>query len=253
MDVKNKYGCLETQKQLLMMLKDFHSFCEKEEIRYSLCSGSLLGAIRHNGFIPWDDDVDVMLDRENQKRLVNEFHKCKGYKIERRNLWLWRVRKESETKDFGVTTIDIFTLDHVPNTLIGKKAKLFLVATIRGMLKDKIYCEGHSLPTQICIVLTFLLGRLLPRAIKLKLFDRIAQIGNERPRNSVTKYDDLFQYLQVYYNADVMKHIVLHSFEDTQLCIVEQYDKVLTADYGDYMTPPPEEKRRPEHGVAERL
>lgn len=69
MDIENKYGTLNAQKELLELLKEFHSFCIQNEIKYSLAYGSLLGAFRHKGFIPWDDDLDIMVDRENYERI----------------------------------------------------------------------------------------------------------------------------------------------------------------------------------------
>ena len=65
MDIENKYGALEYQQITLAMMKDIHRFLMSEGIKYSLCGGSLLGAIRESGFIPWDDDLDIMMDREN--------------------------------------------------------------------------------------------------------------------------------------------------------------------------------------------
>jgi len=68
MDTENKYGTLEKQKKLLKLLKVFDSFCEEKGVRYSLAGGSLLGAIRHDGMIPWDDDLSygaVVLQTNN--------------------------------------------------------------------------------------------------------------------------------------------------------------------------------------------
>lgn len=60
------------QKLLLEMLKDFDSVCKKHHISYQLFAGTALGAVRHHGFIPWDDDVDVILMRSEYERLFNE-------------------------------------------------------------------------------------------------------------------------------------------------------------------------------------
>ena len=70
MDTRNEYGTLEIQKELLNLLRVFHKFCQDNNIQYSLAWGSLLGAIRHKGFIPWDDDLDVMMDRKNYNKFV---------------------------------------------------------------------------------------------------------------------------------------------------------------------------------------
>ena len=70
MDVNNEYGTLEMQKRLLILLERFHQFCVMNAIQYSLDWGSLLGAIRHKGFIPWDNDLDIMVDRNNYYKLT---------------------------------------------------------------------------------------------------------------------------------------------------------------------------------------
>ena len=70
------YGTAPYQKELLQLIKDLDAFCEQNGIRYSLAGGTLIGAIRHNGFIPWDDDLDIMLDRDNYNRFLKAVNAC---------------------------------------------------------------------------------------------------------------------------------------------------------------------------------
>lgn len=74
----NEYGLEEIQKELLDIMKIFHNFCEEKGIRYFLFGGSCLGAVRHKGFIPWDDDLDVCVDRRNYNKLAACFDECEG-------------------------------------------------------------------------------------------------------------------------------------------------------------------------------
>ena len=72
-ELSKKYGTYDRQIELLEMIKDIDRLFDMHDIKYSLCSGSLLGAIRENGFIPWDDDIDIMVDRDNFNKLISLF------------------------------------------------------------------------------------------------------------------------------------------------------------------------------------
>lgn len=94
MDLFNEYGTLEVQKGLLKLIKEFHAFCEANDIKYSLSWGSLLGAIRHKGFIPWDDDLDVMMDRKNYNTFIALIDTNKKLTCNRNDngLWIDKIR-----------------------------------------------------------------------------------------------------------------------------------------------------------------
>lgn len=71
----------DIQDVSLEILKDIHEFCEENNIYYILCGGCLIGAIRHNGFIPWDDDIDLAFPRPDYERFINSYKSKRGYKI----------------------------------------------------------------------------------------------------------------------------------------------------------------------------
>lgn len=124
MDSENKYGALDYQQILLKMMKDVHRFLVDNEIEYSLCGGSLLGAVRENGFIPWDDDLDIMMDMQNFNKFLsvcNTSDKIKGYVVSRM-LWTYRIQRE-EDYDGSLTgaTLDIFVIDKVPKSYWQKE------------------------------------------------------------------------------------------------------------------------------------
>ena len=95
MDVENKYGTLAIQMELLKLLKAFDAFCQQFGVKYTLSGGSLLGAVRHKGFIPWDDDIDCIVDRNNFNKLCDVIKDNKTLQFERwtkDTLWIGRVR-----------------------------------------------------------------------------------------------------------------------------------------------------------------
>lgn len=254
MDSENKYGTLNAQKGLLELLKEFHPFCIQNDIRYSLAYGSLLGAIRHNGFIPWDDDLDVFVDRDNYNRLMKSLVNSDSLYVEWKNartLWVDRVRMKSEKHDEFEPTIDILILDNVPEANIIRKIKLLLILILQGMLKFRLRLEKGSIAMKTCKIITFYLGRLFPTIWKKKWYRKVCQIGNSKHSQLVANYNGEYSDLKRCYTSEMMDHIIEHDFEDTKAYIVEDYDMCLTTQFGDYMTPPKECDRKPIHGGGE--
>ena len=234
-----------TQAELLKMMKEIHRLCEENGVVYSLTGGSLLGAVRHGGFIPWDDDMDIMVTRDNYRKLSECLKDDPRYRMNR-GPWLQHiepVKSSARIKPF----IDVFILDGLPDSGMKARGKIFLLRTLQGMLKDRAEYEGFSAGYRICIFLTHTAGRLLTRRFKLKLYDAVSQIGNNRPSRCVSITNDSFRLLKLRHTADLMDRCVPHSFEDTVLMITEKYHTYLTVRYGDYMTPPQESERVPGH------
>ncbi len=70
MDVENKYGTLEMQQYYIPIMEYIDGLCIKHGIKYTISDGSLIGAIRHKGFVPWDDDIDISFDRHNYNKFL---------------------------------------------------------------------------------------------------------------------------------------------------------------------------------------
>lgn len=79
--LSHQYGTYEKQAELLSMIKDIDQLFAENDIQYSLCGGTLLGAVRENGFIPWDDDIDIMVERANYNKITSLFETIGGVQI----------------------------------------------------------------------------------------------------------------------------------------------------------------------------
>ncbi len=142
---ENEYGTANIQNELLDIMKLFHEFCEKHNIDYSLYGGSCLGAVRHNGFIPWDDDLDVAVDRENYKKLIGLFPQCDEL-VMKQTLWIRRIQKPNASAIRGyVPTLDVFVIDNVPDNPLLFRIKILLLAAVQGMLKDNVLYSRFNL------------------------------------------------------------------------------------------------------------
>ncbi len=253
MDVDNKYGTLSIQNKLLDLLKSFDSFCKRNDVCYSLDSGSLLGAVRHNGFIPWDDDLDVVLDRENYIKLIRSFQAKPDESIvlermTKDTLWIDRIRtKQKQANEKEDPTIDIFVFDNTPNNRLFACLKKYTILILQGMMKSRLNMEKGGILMKVCSFLTWLIGRIFPFRLKYGMYNRVSAWGNKKECKKGGCYNYIFSEIGILYNSNILKKIIYHQFEDTVMPITAEYDHVLSTLYGDYMTPPEENKRVPQH------
>ena len=232
------YGTTELQEGLLQLLKEFDDFCGEHEIRYSLGSGSLLGAIRHNGFIPWDDDVDVIMSRGEYSKLMSLWNNTDRCNMNRR-LWVNRIQRVRDGVPDPALFIDLFVLDNCPSSKITKTLKALLIRLLQGMMHEELELSDKSFFQKALLIGTWLFGRLFTDRFKYQLYDRISQWKNGSACSEINCYNDLFSLVVVSYDADLFDSIIQHVFETLQLPIIEKWDHYLTRQYGDYMTPPP--------------
>lgn len=245
--IDNSYGLAAIQGELLDIMKFVHSFCVENGIVYSLTGGSLLGAIRHEGFIPWDDDFDILLDRENYDKFIACAKNYTGSDfILEPDQWVYRVRKHHKVDGF-VPCIDLFVIDRVPESNLASKLQVLQLRVIQGMLRDNHKKQNFSLIYRACIGVTSFMGKFANKEKLLARYDRLCRMGNSGNARQLSILNDRFKLLSLRYDDDLMAEMELHDFEDTQFYITKKYHDYLQLQFGDYMQLPPVEERVPMH------
>ena len=267
MTISNK-DLRKAQLLMLKILKEVHKICEENNIKYFLSDGTLIGAIRHQGFIPWDDDLDIGMLREDYEKfckiapqilsenfILQNFQTDKGYGLQfgkvilKNTVWIEKVAKNTNRQWSGIY-IDIFPYDNITEN--KKKQKLInrLYIFIQGLILIKFKYINISNYESMAKKLKYVLKKIYLCTISKKLLiyirDSICKRYLNKSNTLVTKYGGNFYKNQNPYNF--YKDLTLQNFEDTSFYIPKNYDKILKNLYGNYMEIPPIEKQR-QHGI----
>ena len=257
----------------LGIVKEFIQFCEKNGLRYFMLGGTMLGAIRHGGFIPWDDDIDLGMFRDDDERLLelsSEFPdnlKVVNYRnTPSYQYYITRIL-DTETKveeerignenRYTNASIDIFPIDGTPNNKVLRKIYFFRVLYHRALMS---LCYKDSI------------DRKRPRGTAEKallwVMERLPIEKMTTPYKQKVKIDKLLRNQKVEgskFIGNIMgayrtKEIVpaefygegkMYSFEDIELRGMDMADEYLKWTYGDYMQLPPEGKRKTHFKILE--
>ncbi len=259
----------DIQSVSLDILKDVHNYCIAHDIKYTLFGGTMIGAIRHKGFIPWDDDIDVAMPRPDYERFINEYVSERGYELiceEKGNSLLAFARivdKERTivkaslpwTNQTTGVCIDVFPLDGAPDD--KDEAKRYISSLRRYWTYAKLsrvalrhLSDYKSVKTKMNILVRKILFRNpICRNINwTRLYsDKCKQIpyGSTRHFANVS----FMEYgMKEYQETADFETTVLVDFEDEKFCVCNGYDHLMRVKYGDYMQLPPEKDRIYKHG-----
>ena len=257
----------------LKILKEVDRICRKYKIRYGLDAGTLIGAVRHKGFVPWDDDADLVFTRAQyeafRKVAVRELPKemelldpdaYRGGKaffdftprIIYKNSRCHADSKEMEyySGKLNHIWVDLFILDKLPTSKAGVAVTKLLQTGIYGLAMGHRYKLDFSKypPMQKLFVrLLSGVGRLLPMRWIFAM-QRIVSKKDNGGNGSWYYYSNYApDYLYVKVRGDWCENGLEMDFEDTRLMVPSGWHEVLTQLYGDYMTPPPLEQQVPTH------
>jgi len=243
----------------------FINFCNKNNLQYYIIGGTLLGSIRHGGYIPWDDDIDIGMPREDYDNFIflflkerNELYylqnKVTDYRV---HIPFSKLRRnhttilEEETKNLtshkGIF-IDVFPLDKLPfNDTTRQKFKYFLFRLFQSihLYKNKY----RSFKNPIVKIISFLLSFLPYQLLNFFTIKLMTSYGTSST-DYVVNYSSLFIYKkqklslsQVYGSGKLVK------FEHLYVNAPTNYDFYLKTHYGDYLKMPPIEKRISHHKI----
>jgi len=252
----------EIKQIQLNILKEVHDFCIKNNLRYYLGGGTLLGAVRHKGYIPWDDDIDIMMPRPDYLKLIKEYkHSCNNYRVyslETHSNYYYPFAKLSDENtilkeysnssfEMGIN-IDIFPLDGLPTDIkesnehlkkIFRFRKIFTLKSIksskmRGWFKELILLVSRSLLSVYSI--KYLLNKIstISQKYDFETSDFIAcTVGGYGYKERCRK--------------EIYAKTVLLEFEKENFCSIAGYKEYLENLFGDYLQLPPAEKRISHH------
>ncbi len=250
----NSATLFQHQAAMLELLKILDEICKKLNIPYMLFAGSMLGAVRHKGFIPWDDDVDVVMLRKDYEyflKTASEEIDKERYFIQAEHSEHWpmyfsKLRMNNTTclekyhpKDSLIhqgVYIDIFPCDNASDISFVRKIQ-FLCSKI--VIANSLEKRGYD-TNSICKKLLLLFSKIAP----VNLLNKIAKSCN---KNS-TKYVHTFfggssKYNKSIYPREWFKNIIYADFENNKFPVSASFDEFLTLLYGDYMTLPKIEDR----------
>lgn len=251
----------------LEVLNEIVRVCEKYGLTWYMAFGSLLGTVRHQGFIPWDDDIDIILKREDYMQLLNvlpgelpsgyivrsplleggypEYHSCVV------NSDSISIEPEHLKKFHGcpfVVGVDVFPLDYLVEGEENSRQMGLFKAARQAALMVKNGEAGEKLEAilkileQKCDVTIERTYQRNPNSDDARdeliaglwgLANEIVMWGNGRETGRVTMYLDYLKYHK-YYKAQWFENVIWMPFEGFQVAVPEEYDKILRETYGDY-------------------
>ena len=248
----------------LKILLEIKRVCEIHNINYFLIGGTLLGTIRHQGFIPWDDDIDIGMLRQDYDRFQEVFPKVskteysfetyntdKGWaatfgKVRLRNTRYRETACEDVLENNGIW-VDVFPFDNIPNDNWRKQCQNLIINIIESTLWFKYRYQYQKSPRFIgrvyqngCKILSF----IIPKPYLLKSREFIVQKYNKH----TTEYIKNWPFKAA--KREYFNELTELPFETVLFPVPKMYHEYLTSFYGDYMRIPPENER-PKHSPYE--
>ena len=240
------------------ILDEIHRVCMGNGLRYSLAYGTLLGAVRHKGFIPWDDDIDVMMPREDYDRFIEAWdpqahpdyilqtedcspdYNNNFAKLRKDHTTFLQYEAQAKRQFHKGIYVDIFPVDRKAPGVFAEKLQYALFAV--SLLFNRGYPSGRK--GMFGAGEKILLG-LIPKSLYQRISIKVGKLSrrwNDRKDLNLVAPNTI-EFCRKYYPPDTFEHLSMIEFNKKQYCAVSDYENILRTDYGEYMQLPPEEER----------
>lgn len=258
----------ELQLCELEILKYLINICEENNITYYISGGTYLGAVRHKGFIPWDDDVDIAIPRTDYEKLIKIFKKEKHgkyklltyedteetvhYQAKLTDTSIKVVNTSGKNEQIWSAWIDIFPLDGMPNNRLMSAIHKFHLLYLRARLKftcfdDQVNLKEKNRPLiekiLIWIGLHTKFGRNKQSIYYLNKIDKTLKKYSEKDSKVYVNFMGAYKFKSILNKQEIYAEGATYEFEGLKLNGPKEYDKYLSHIYGDYMTIPKKEEQ----------
>lgn len=256
----------EIQRVLLMVLEDIDRICRKHGLQYILIGGTAIGCIRHKGFIPWDDDVDVAMTRHDYEiftRIIRQEYPDKyrltdairennyGKNIPklRLNGTVYKTLLKIDPEDREITA-DIFIIENVENISLFKYLHGMLCLLMGFLLSCRRLADNEAFFGSIYKGKDYRIKVIAGKLLRFASLDKWAHwtesvysmCKNHGSRN-VSVPTDRRHFLGEIFPREIMCEVMVAEYEGRRFMIPKAYDEYLTQRYGNYMEVPPPEKQ----------
>lgn len=258
----NKSELKRLQQSQLEILKDVDRVCKENNIEYYVTWGSALGAVRHGGFIPWDDDIDISMTWKNYVKFeevapkaLNSKYFYQSMKTDKEHFIAWnKVRINNTTSmepdfkhmkcHYGIC-MDVFPIVGVPKSKIKKFAQKSMIFAYRALKHEKYLTNRKPEGNTIFKIAYGALPRSLKTFLDKKLLKEITKYDTDTAHAWVEFFTEAYD--KTLFDREVFGNGHKIMFEDMEVTIPEKYNEYLEKTYGDYMVLP-DEKDRIGHG-----
>ena len=259
----------ELKNMQLQLALEVKRLCEAHGIRYFLVGGSLLGAYRHGGFIPWDDDIDIGMLRTDYDAFISvasgeldpRFHLQTWYLEDRYAIPFVKIRANHTKMVERITrsvpihqgiSIDIFPLDNAPDSTVRRLLRTFELWFLQRMIFAKctyIMWQPGNIVKRFAYALFRLIALPFPTRVLKKRYDARAQADNRRMTKEVVNAPGRYGYMRECQKRAWTEDLTTIEFEGVDFPCPVDTTGYLAFKFGDFMIPPPENLRDSGHEI----